>query len=153
MLSAIAGVSVISRFVFSLATDRFGGRACSRSPCSGRAFDPDPALRERGVDVLSVRRRLRHVLRRRDGGLPDHQPQLFGAKAPLGSIYSFQMVGAGTGMALGGWLGGAMFDASGAYTSAILVAAIIGYLGVPLSLWLPRHEKAAPPPAKAMATA
>jgi predicted MFS family arabinose efflux permease len=56
-------------------------------------------------------------------------------------------------MALGGWLGGALFDASGAYTSAILVAATIGYVGVPLSLWLPRHQKAAPPRAKAMATA
>jgi hypothetical protein len=29
--------------------------------------------------------------------------QLVGAAAPLGTIYSFQMVGAGTGMVLGGW--------------------------------------------------
>ena len=34
-----------------------------------------------------------------------------------------------------------LFDATGTYTVSIVVAAAIGYVGVPLSLWLPRHER------------
>ena len=63
------------------------------------------------------------------------------------------MVGASTGMALGGWLGGVLFDATGTYTSAIIAAAVIGYLGVPLSLWLPRHERVVRAQVKAAAPA
>jgi MFS family permease len=86
-------------------------------------------------------------------GFPIINRQLFGANAPLGSIYSFEMVGASTGMALGGWLGGVLFDATGTYTAAIIVAAAIGYLGVPLSLWLPRHERVVRAQVKAPAPA
>ena len=74
-------------------------------------------------------------------GFPIINRQLFGERAPLGSIYSFEMLGASTGMALGGWLGGVLFDVSGAYTWAIIVSAAIGYLGLPLALYLPRHRK------------
>jgi MFS transporter, OFA family, oxalate/formate antiporter len=154
VLSTIAGVSAISRFVFSLATDRFGGRACLTVAMFGQStsilillFANEAWMFYAFAVVFGICYGGEMV------GFPIINRKLFGANAPLGSIYSFQMVGASTGMALGGWLGGAMFDASGAYTSAILVAATIGYLGVPLSLWLPRHEKAAPPPAKVMAAA
>ena len=34
-----------------------------------------------------------------------------------------------------------LFDATGTYTAAIIVAAVIGYLGVPLALWLPKHHR------------
>ena len=67
---------------------------------------------------------------------------LFGAAAPLGTIYSFQMVG--TGMALGGWLGGFLFDVSGAYTWSIAAAILTTCLGIPLALALPRHKKRPP---------
>jgi len=40
------------------------------------------------------------------------------------------MVGAGTGTALGGWLGGFLFDLSGAYTWSIAVAILTTCLGV-----------------------
>ena len=86
-------------------------------------------------------------------GFPIINRHLFGANAPLGSIYSFQMVGASTGMALGGWLGGYLFDATGTYTAAILVSAAIGYLGVPLSWWLPKHQREGGIPVKAAAPA
>lgn len=86
-------------------------------------------------------------------GFPIINRQLFGAKAPLSSIYSFEIVGASTGMALGGWLGGVLFDISGAYTWAILASAAIGYLGLPLALYLPRHARAVPAHSKAVSTA
>jgi MFS family permease len=72
-------------------------------------------------------------------GFPIINKQLFGTKAPLGSIYSFQMASAGIGMALGGWLGGALFDLAGDYTWALAISVVVGCLGVPLALALPRH--------------
>ena len=38
-----------------------------------------------------------------------------------------------------------LFDATGTYTAAIIVAAIIGFLAVPLALWLPPHERGGRP--------
>ena len=86
-------------------------------------------------------------------GFPIINRQLFGVKAPLSSIYSFQMLGASTGMALGGWLGGALFDISGAYTWAILASAATGYLGLPLALCLPRHRRSVVSGSKAVGMA
>jgi MFS family permease len=50
--------------------------------------------------------------------------------APIGKVYSAQMVGAGLGMAGGAYLGGLLFDLTGNYTSAIWVAAILSFLGL-----------------------
>ncbi|MBI4192969.1 MAG: hypothetical protein HY525_20855 [Betaproteobacteria bacterium] len=53
------------------------------------------------------------------------------------------MLGASTGMALGGWLGGGLFDMSGNYTWSLLASLSIGLVGLPLALALPRHKKPA----------
>src|SRR5215210_2092058 len=143
VLSVIAGFSAVSRFVFSILTDRFGGRTCLTIAIFGQSTS---------VLMLLLASETWHFYAfavifgicygGEMVGFPIINRKLFGANAPLGSIYSFQMVGASTGMALGGWLGGMLFDATGTYTAAILVAAAIGYLGVPLALWLPKHERA-----------
>ena len=73
-------------------------------------------------------------------GFPIINRQLFGIDAPLSSIYSFEMVGASTGMALGGWLGGMLFDVSETYTWSILISVVVGYLGLPFALSLPRRR-------------
>jgi hypothetical protein len=52
-----------------------------------------------------------------------------------------------------GWLGGVLFDWTGTYTTAILTAAAIGYLGVPPSLALPRHDRGGGTPLRAPASA
>ena len=82
-------------------------------------------------------------------GFPIINRQLFGTSAPLGTIYSLEMVGAGTGMALGGWLGGFLFDLSGAYTWSISAAILLTCIGIPLALALPPHKR--PPAAQAKA--
>jgi MFS family permease len=74
-------------------------------------------------------------------GFPIINKQLFGADAPLGSIYSFVMLGASTGMALGGWLGGALFDVFGNYNGSLMASLVIGLIGLPMALALPRHQK------------
>ena len=142
VLSVIAGTSAFSRFVFSIMTDRFGGRACLTVAMFGQSTS---------VLLLLVATESWHFYAfgvifgicygGEMVGFPIINRHLFGANAPLGSIYSFQMVGASTGMALGGWLGGYLFDSTGTYTAAILASAAIGYLGVPLSMWLPKHRR------------
>jgi MFS family permease len=154
VLSTIAGLSAVSRFVFALATERFGGRACLTLAMFGQStsvlmllFASEPWMFYAFAVIFGICYGGEMV------GFPIINRQLFGANAPLGSIYSFEMVGASTGMALGGWLGGMLFDATGAYTTAILVAATIGYLAVPLSLGLPRHGPTRARASKAVATA
>ena len=148
VLSVIAGFSAFSRFAFSILTDRFGGRACLTVAMIGQSTS---------ILILLVATESWHFYAfaavfgicygGEMVGFPIINRHLFGANAPLGSIYSFQMVGASTGMALGGWLGGMLFDATGTYTAAIIVAAVIGYLGVPLALSLPPHQRSGGTPA------
>jgi MFS family permease len=142
VLSVIAGTSAFSRFAFAILTDRFGGRACLTAAVFGQStsvllllFASETWHFYAFAAIFGVCYGGEMV------GFPIINKQLFGTNAPLGSIYSFQMVGASTGMALGGWLGGFLFDATGTYTAAILISAAIGYVGVPLSLWLPRHDR------------
>ena len=143
VLSTIAGVSIVSRFAFSLLTERLGGRTVLTLAMVGQStsilmllFASEAWHFYAFAVVFAICYGGEMV------GFPIINRQMFGRAAPLGSIYSFEMVGASTGMALGGWIGGVLFDLSGDYTWAILVAAGIGYLALPLALWLPRHEQA-----------
>jgi MFS family permease len=142
VLSTIAGVSIFSRFSFSLLTERFGGRTILSGAIFGQSLS---------ILLLLFATEVWHFYAfavffgicygGEMVGFPIINRQMFGPKAPLSSIFSFEMIGGSTGMALGGWIGGALFDHSGNYTSAILVASVIGFLAVPLALWLPRHPR------------
>lgn len=150
VLSVIAATSAFSRFAFSILTDKFGGRVCLTAAMVGQSTS---------ILILLVATEAWHFYAfavvfgicygGEMVGFPIINRQLFGANAPLGSIYSFEMVGASAGMALGGWLGGVLFDFTGTYTAAIIVAAAVGYLAVPLSLWLPPHRREGAPQVKA----
>lgn len=142
VLSTIAGISIVSRFAFSILTERLGGRGVLTLSLIGQStsvlilfFASEAWVFYLFAVVFGLCYGGEMV------GFPIINRQLFGEKAPLGSIYSFEMLGASTGMALGGWLGGVLFDVTGAYTWAILASAAIGYLGLPLALYLPRHKK------------
>ncbi len=74
-------------------------------------------------------------------GFPIFNRQYYGLNAPLNTIYSYQVAGAMLGMAVGGWVGGALFDWTGVYTSSILVAAGASLSGVVAALMLPRHNR------------
>jgi MFS family permease len=145
VLSTIAGVSIVSRFGFSLLTERLGGRTVLTLAILGQSASillllfATEAWHFYGFAVIFGLCYGGEMV-----GFPIINRQMFGRSAPLSSIFSFQMIGGSTGMALGGWLGGALFDHSGNYTSAILVASAIGFLAVPLALWLPRHKREVP---------
>lgn len=154
VLSTIAGISIVSRFAFSILTERLGGRGVLTLSLIGQStsvlilfFASEAWVFYLFAVVFGLCYGGEMV------GFPIINRQLFGEKAPLGSIYSFEMLGASTGMALGGWLGGVLFDITGAYTWAILASAAIGYLGLPLALYLPRHRKLVVSASKAVGTA
>ncbi len=52
------------------------------------------------------------------GGFPILNRRYYG-QAPTGSPYGVQMLGAGLGMALGGWIGGPIYDIFGSYDIAL----------------------------------
>jgi len=142
VLSTIAGVSIVSRFTFSLLTERFGGRTILSLSIFGQSASILMLLFATEAWHFYVFAVIFGVCYGGEMvGFPIINRQMFGPKAPLSSIFSFEMIGASTGMALGGWIGGVLFDHSGNYTSAILVAAGIGFLALPLALWLPRHKR------------
>jgi MFS family permease len=70
-------------------------------------------------------------------GFPIFNRQYYGMHARLNTIYSYQLAGAMAGMAIGGWLGGALFDWTGAYTWSILAAAGAGFIGLAFAWTLP----------------
>jgi MFS family permease len=144
VLAVISGVSVISRFGFSVLMDRYGGRTILFYALLGQSL---PVVILFFADTSWVFYLFAAIFGLAFGGemvgFPIINKQLFGPRAPLGSIFSLQMVGAGTGMALGGWLGGGIFDVAGHYTWALAASIAIGLAGVPLALALPRRPRAA----------
>ncbi len=154
VLSTIAGVSIFSRFTFTLLTERFGGRTILSLAIFGQSASILMLLFATEAWHFYVFAVIFGICYGGEMvGFPIINRQMFGPKAPLSSIFSFEMVGASTGMALGGWIGGVLFDHSGNYTSAILVAAGIGFLALPLALWLPRHKRGVAAGARVAGTA
>jgi MFS family permease len=145
VLSTIAGASAVSRFASAVLAARFGGRILLTMALIGQSA---PILilffAQEAWSFYAFALIFGLCYGGEMVGFPIINRQLFGPTAPLGTIYSFQMVGAGTGMALGGWLGGFLFDVSGAYMWSIAAAVLTTCLGLPLALALPRHKKKPP---------
>lgn len=74
-------------------------------------------------------------------GFPIFNRQYYGAGAPLSTIYSYQLAGAMLGMAVGGWLGGALFDWTGGYTWSLVLSVTAGFLGVAVAMALPARRR------------
>jgi MFS family permease len=154
VLGMIAGVSVFSRFAFSVLTERLGGRAVLTMAVIGQAVSVLILLFAREAWTFYLFAVVFSLFYGGEMvGFPIINRQVFGERAPLSSIYSVEMVGASTGMALGGWLGGVLYDASGAYTWAIIASAASSLLALPLALYLPRHRSFVVSGSKAVGTA
>ncbi len=57
--------------------------------------------------------------------------------APTGTVYGWQMLGAGIGMASGAFLGGVLRDLTGTYTLALLCSFVLSMTGTVSILVLP----------------
>jgi len=139
ILSVISGTSIASRFIFSVLTERLGGRrlltialVCQSAPILLLLWAHDTWAFYTFAMVFGLGYGGEMV------GFPIINRQMFGTNAPLASIYSFEMVGASLGMGLGGFLGGWLFDLNGTYTWSILLAAGVGFVALPAALALPR---------------
>ena len=83
------------------------------------------------------------------GGFPILNRKYFG-HAPMGGAHGFQMLGAGIGMAVGGWIGGPVYDLFGSYNWALAVSIIASVGGAvsivllenPANLLIPDWQKA-----------
>ena len=74
------------------------------------------------------------------GGFPILNRRYYG-HAPTGSPYGIQMLGAGLGMALGGWIGGPVFDMFGNYDIALWISIATSLLGAASIVFLePTHK-------------
>jgi MFS family permease len=83
------------------------------------------------------------------GGFPILNRKYFG-HAPMGGAHGFQMLGAGIGMALGGWVGGPVFDIFDSYNAAFAISVVASFAGAvsilllenPAKLLIPDWRKA-----------
>ena len=74
------------------------------------------------------------------GAFPILNRQYYG-HAPVGSAYGVQMMGAGLGMALGGWIGGPIFDITGSYDIALWLSVGASMAGAVSALMLESTRK------------
>ena len=74
------------------------------------------------------------------GGFPILNRRYYG-QAPVGSAHGFQMLGAGLGMAVGGWIGGVIFDFTGAYDLALIISIVASVMGAVSILLLERTDR------------
>ena len=74
------------------------------------------------------------------GGFPILNRRYYG-HAPVGSAHGFQMLGAGLGMALGGWIGGIVFDLTGGYEWALAISIAASLAGAASILLLERTDR------------
>ena len=74
------------------------------------------------------------------GGFPILNRRYYG-HAPVGSAHGVQMLGAGLGMALGGWIGGVAFDLTGGYEWALIISIAASLAGAVSILLLERTDR------------
>ncbi|MBI4186610.1 MAG: MFS transporter [Chloroflexi bacterium] len=142
ILSMISAASVISRLGMSLLAQAKGGRFTLAVTLLLQTL---PMLFLLNASHLASFYAFAFIFAQGYGGemvgFPIYNRQYYGTRAPLNTIYAYQIAGAMLGMAAGGWLGGAIFDWTGTYTWAILAAMIAGSLGVAAAMTLPAHRR------------
>ncbi|MDP6100787.1 MAG: MFS transporter [Dehalococcoidia bacterium] len=141
ILSTSAGTSTISRFIIPMLAEKLGGR---------RTLAIAFVLQASPIPFLLLASEVWHFYAiaflfglgygAEMPAYPIINRQYWGSTAPLNSIYSWQLAGAMTGMAIGGYLGGVLFDISGTYTWSIMVAFVFTATGLVPILTLPHHH-------------
>jgi MFS family permease len=141
ILGTISATSIISRFVFPMLAEKFGGKktlALAFIMQTAPILFLFPAANAWSFYIVAFFFGL---------GLGGEMPcfpiinmQYWGPRSPLNSIYAWELAGGLLGMALGGWLGGALYDLTGTYTLSIATALLFSAAGLAPVLALPRHR-------------
>ncbi|KAA2213616.1 MFS transporter [Pseudoroseomonas oryzae] len=136
MLSLMLGCGVVSRLAFGLIMDRIGGLATLLLGSALQAFALALFLPFDGLVSLYV---ISAVFGLFQGGIvPSYAMivrQFFPARqagARVGLVLSSTLAG----MALGGWMSGAIFDATGSYQVALLNGILWNMLNMSIAFWL-----------------
>ncbi len=74
------------------------------------------------------------------GGFPILNRRYYG-QAPVGSAHGIQMLGAGLGMAVGGWIGGIIYDFTGGYDLALAISVVASVMGAVSIVMLERTDR------------
>lgn len=145
VLSTVAGASIVGRLASPILAERLGGR---RTFALAFFLQGMPILLLLGAN-LPWHFYLFALLFGPGYGsetppFPMVNRQYYGSNSPLNSINGWQLAGAQIGMALGAWLGGALFDLTGTYTWSIAAAVIFSLAGLLPIRALPAHRPGQP---------
>jgi MFS family permease len=141
ILGTISATSIISRFFFPILTEKFGGK---KTLAIAFIMQATPILflfpAANAWSFYAVAFFFGLGLGGEMPCFPLINMQYWGPRSPLNIIYAWELAGGLLGMALGGWLGGALYDLTGTYTLSIATAFLFSAAGLAPVLALPRHR-------------
>ena len=141
VLSTVAGASIVGRLGSPILAERMGGR---RTFILVLALQGLPILMLFGANLPWHFYLFALLFGPGYGGetppFPMVNRQYYGSNSPLSNINGWQLAGAQMGMALGAWLGGALFDLTGTYTWVIAAAATFSLAGTLPAAALPSYR-------------
>src|SRR5262249_31680678 len=136
MLSLMLGLGLISRVLSGSVADRIGGLATLLIGCALQAFALGLYLGSDGLTSLYVVSRLFGLFQ---GGIVAMYPVIVREYFPpreaafrTGIALMFALFG----MALGGWMSGAIFDLTGSYRAAFINGVLWNLLNIAIVGWL-----------------
>jgi MFS family permease len=141
ILGTISATSIISRFFFPILSEKFGGK---KTLVIAFIMQATPILflfpAANAWSFYAVAFFFGLGLGGEMPCFPLINMQYWGPRSPLNIIYAWELAGGLLGMALGGWLGGALYDLTGTYTLSIATAFLFSAAGLAPVLALPRHR-------------
>ena len=133
--------STISRFLAPIMADRLGSKRVMAVCFSLQVFPPMILLLTQDAWAFYL---FAGVFGVGLGGevpiFPIINRQYFG-NAPIGTVYGWQMLGNGLGMALGPIIGGFLWDVTGDFTSAVVLSSALSLVGLVSVLLLPTTSR------------
>ena len=141
ILSTLMAVSVLTRFSTPVIADYLGAR---RSMAAMFVLQGLPVLMLFWTQELWQFYLFAVIFGIGYGGegsaFPIINRQYFG-RGPMGRSFGWQQAGAGTGMALGGWIGGGLFAVFGSYDITIVLSVLSSMGGAALIMSMPPTDK------------
>ncbi len=137
--------SMIARFLVPIVADRFGTKSVLTVCFVLQAFPPLLLLFYQDPWAFYVFAGLFGIgLGGEVPAFPIINRQYFGG-APIGTVYGWQMLGNGVGMALGPLAGGFLWDLTGDFASAVALSAVLSLAGLVSVLLLPPTSRGLTP--------
>ncbi len=132
---------MITRFVVPIVADRLGSKGVMSVCFSLQVFSPLIFLFAQDAWAFYLFAGLFGIgLGGEVPAFPIINRQYFGS-APIGTVYGWQMLGNGVGMALGPLAGGFLWDATGDFDSVVILSAALSLVGLVSVLLLPSTSR------------